>query len=53
MVVALGAGAAVGGDHLVALMVGEAVVAVAAAAAFLLVRRSSPAPVAVVSDRAR
>jgi len=49
MVVALGAGAAVGGDHLVALMVGEAVVAVAAAAAFLLVRRSSPAPVPVVS----
>ncbi len=50
MVVALGAGAAVGGDHLVALMVGEAVVAVAAAAAFLLVRRSSPAPVPVVSS---
>jgi predicted MFS family arabinose efflux permease len=49
MVVALGAGAAVGGDHLVALMVGEAVVAVAAAAAFLLVRRSAPAPVAVES----
>jgi predicted MFS family arabinose efflux permease len=49
MVVALGAGAAVGGDHLVALMVGEAAVAVAAAAAFLLVRRSSPAPVPVVS----
>ncbi len=49
MVVALGAGAAVGGDHLVGLMVGEAVVAVAAAAAFLLVRRSSPAPVPVVS----
>jgi predicted MFS family arabinose efflux permease len=49
MVVALGAGAVVGGDHLVALMVGEAVVAVAAAAAFLLVRRSSPAPVPMVS----
>ncbi len=49
MVVALGAGAAVGGDQLVALMVGEAAVAVAAAAAFLLVRRSSPAPVPVVS----
>ena len=49
MVVALGAGAAVGGDHLVALMVGEAAVAVAAAAAFVLVRRSSPAPVPVVS----
>jgi predicted MFS family arabinose efflux permease len=49
MVVALGAGAAVGGDHLVALMAGEAVVAVAAAAAFLLVRRSSPAPVPMVS----
>jgi predicted MFS family arabinose efflux permease len=47
MVVALGAGAAVGGDHLVALMVGEAVVGVAAAAAFLLVQRSAPAPVAV------
>jgi predicted MFS family arabinose efflux permease len=39
----------VGGDHLVALMVGEAVVAVAAAAAFLVVRRSSPAPVPMVS----
>jgi predicted MFS family arabinose efflux permease len=49
MVVALGAGAAVGGDHLTALMLGEAVVGVAAAAAFLLVRRSSPAPVAVES----
>jgi len=49
MVVALGAGAVVGGDHLVALMVGEAVVAVAAAAAFLVVRRSSPAPVPMVS----
>ena len=49
MVVALGAGAAVGGDHLVALMVGEAVVGVAAAAAFLLVRRSAPATVAVES----
>jgi predicted MFS family arabinose efflux permease len=49
MVVALGAGAVVGGDHLVALMVGEAVVAVVAAAAFLLVRRSAPAPVAVES----
>jgi predicted MFS family arabinose efflux permease len=49
MVVALGAGAVVGGDHLVALMVGEALVAVAAAAAFLLVRRSSPAPVPMVS----
>jgi predicted MFS family arabinose efflux permease len=49
MVVALGAGAAVGGDHLNALMVGEAAVGVAAAAAFLLVRRSSPAPVPVVS----
>lgn len=47
MVAALGAGAAVGGDHLVALMVVEAVVAVAAAAAFLVVERRSagPAPV--------
>ena len=44
MVLALGAGAAVGGDNLTALMVGEAVVGVAAAAAFLLVRRSAPAP---------
>ena len=42
MVVALGAGAAVGGDHLVALMVGEAVVAVAAAAAFLVVAALRP-----------
>ena len=49
MVAALGAGAAVGGDHLVALMVGEAAVGVAAAAAFLLVRRSAPAPVPVES----
>jgi predicted MFS family arabinose efflux permease len=49
MVVALGAGAAVGGDHLTALMVGEAVVGVAAAAAFLVVRRSAPAPAPVES----
>ncbi len=50
MVVALGAGAAVGGDHLPALMVGEAVVAVAAAVAFLVVERRSagPAPVSSV-----
>jgi predicted MFS family arabinose efflux permease len=47
MVVALGLGAAFGGDHLVALMVVEAIVAVAAAAAFLVVesRSAGPAPI--------
>ena len=44
MVVALGAGAVVGGDDLRALMVGEAAVAVVAAAAYLVVRRRSPEP---------
>jgi predicted MFS family arabinose efflux permease len=49
MVVALGAGAALGGDHLVALMVGEAVVGVAAAVAFLVVERRSAGPAPVPS----
>ena len=44
MVLALGAGAVVGGDHLRALMVGEAVVAGLAAVAYLVVRRRSPEP---------
>ena len=44
MVLALGAGAVVGGDNLRALMVGEAVVAVLAAAAYLVVRRRAPEP---------
>lgn len=49
MVLALGAGAVVGGDHLTALLLGQAALGVVAAAAFLLVRRRSPAPVAVES----
>ena len=49
MVLALGAGAVVGGDHLTALLLGEAVLGVVATAAFLVVRRRSPAPVAVES----
>jgi predicted MFS family arabinose efflux permease len=48
MVLALGAGAALGGGHLMALMVVEAVIAVVAVAAFLLVdqRGSGRAPIA-------
>jgi predicted MFS family arabinose efflux permease len=49
MVLALGAGALVGGDHLTALMQVQAAIGVVAAAAFLVVRRRSPAPVAVES----
>ncbi|MGZ4613970.1 MAG: MFS transporter [Actinomycetes bacterium] len=52
MVVALGAGAAVGGDHLLALMVAQAVLGVAAAAAFLLVRRRTPGSTHVASPDA-
>lgn len=52
MVVALGLGAALGGDHLVALMVVEAVVAVAAAVAFLVVERRSAGPAKVSSVEA-
>jgi predicted MFS family arabinose efflux permease len=43
MVVALGAGAIVGGDHLVALATAQAILGVVAAAAFLLVQRRVPA----------
>jgi predicted MFS family arabinose efflux permease len=49
MVLALGAGALVGGDHLTALIRAQAALGVVAAAAFLVVRRRSPAPVAVES----
>jgi predicted MFS family arabinose efflux permease len=52
MVVALGLGAALGGDHLVALMVVEAVVAVAAAGAFLVVEGRSAGPAKVSSVEA-
>lgn len=52
MVVALGLGAAVGGDHLVALMVIEAVVAVVAAVAFFVVERRSAGPAKVASVEA-
>jgi predicted MFS family arabinose efflux permease len=44
MVVALGAGAIVGGDHLTALATGQAVLGVLAAVVFLLVQRGVPAP---------
>ena len=44
MVVALGLGAAVGGDHLVALMRVEAALAVVAVAAFLLAQWRTPPP---------
>ena len=45
MVLALGAGAAVGGDHLVALATGQAVLGVLITLVFLLVQRRVPAPV--------
>jgi predicted MFS family arabinose efflux permease len=49
MVVALGAGAAVGGGHLMALATGQAVLGVLAATAFLLVQRRIPAPAIVAA----
>jgi predicted MFS family arabinose efflux permease len=52
MVVALGAGAVVGGGHLVALATGQAVLGVLAAAAFLLVQRRVPAPAIVAAAEA-
>jgi len=45
MVLALGVGAAVGGDHLVALATGQAVLGVLITLVFLLVQRRVPAPV--------
>jgi predicted MFS family arabinose efflux permease len=47
MVVALGAGAIVGGDHLVALATGQAVLGVLVTVVFLVVQRRVPAPVDV------
>jgi predicted MFS family arabinose efflux permease len=47
MVLALGAGAAVGGDHLVALATGQAILGALVVIAFLVVQRRVPAPVAV------
>jgi predicted MFS family arabinose efflux permease len=44
MVLALGAGAAVGGDHLVALATGQAVLGVIVTVVFLLVQRRVPPP---------
>jgi len=45
MVLALGAGAVVGGDHLVALATGQAVLGVLVTVVFLVVQRRAPAPV--------
>lgn len=47
MVVALGAGAAVGGGHLMALATGQAVLGALVAVVFLVVQRRVPAPVDV------
>jgi predicted MFS family arabinose efflux permease len=47
MVLALGAGAAVGGDHLVALATGQAILGALVVLVFLVVQRRVPAPVAV------